>query len=240
MRLERRICTMTAKKAKGLLHGVVLTMWAQKQMKKDGLDVKPIGKYITEVSKRRNSLRKGIVLMLIGIVLLFVTAYFCVSKDPQTSPIALALAIADVFLVFATIARGAWLCLIEQIPEADEVVKRLVAEYFELHTLLSKGDLWGDYIRDAIEDGTLCPNLECWSSFKLEKLPRTLVDEAETTLLRLGKRVARLGGNKPSSSRGANLKTKKLIPAFRAAVQVGATHSGDGYGRYIPESKDSD
>lgn len=208
-------------------------MWAQEQMKKDGLDVKPIGEYIAEFNAKRDNSIMGVSFALGGIALLFALAFFWTYHSPEVSVATVLLFIFHLAPVCAAIVWGVYCLTTRKVKEPDGVVKRLVSEYFELRELLSKGDLWDRYVRVAIKEGSFEANFQCWSTTKLVRLPNTLADEAVHTLHRLGTEVARLGKCKSSLPASLSLKTHRLIPAFRAAVQVGATHSGDGYGRYI-------
>lgn len=228
---------MTTKKAKQRLHKeVVLTMWARKQMEKDRLEVKPIGEYIAEVNAKRNNSRMGVSFALGGIALLFALAFFWIYHSPEVTVAIVLLFLIELAPVCAAIVWGVYCLTVRKIPEASGVVKRLVTEYLELRELLSKGDLWNHYVRWAIRDDSFNANFQCWSTTKLVRLPKTLIDEAEYTLHRLGAEVARLGKSKLRSSARLELKTKRLIPAFRAAVQVGAIDGAGGYGRYIPKT----
>ncbi len=228
---------MTTTKAKELLHGVVLTMWARKQMEKDRLEVKPIGEYFAEVNARRNNTRMGVSFSVGGIALLLALAFFWTYHSPEVNVATVLLFGFELTPVCAAIVWGVYCLTARKIPEVSGVVKCLVSEYFELRQLLSKGDLWDRYVRVAIKEESFEANFQCWSTTKLVRLPGTLVDQAAYTLHRIGSKVADLGQSKSSLPASLSLKTHRLIPAFRAAVKVGIIDGRNGYEQFIPKNK---
>ena len=204
-------------------------------MKNDHLQVKPIGKYIAEFNAKRDNSIMGVFSALGGIALLFALTFFWTYHSPEVNVATVLLFIFHLAPVCAAIMWGVYCLTARKIPEVSGAVKRLVSEYFELHELLSKGDLWKYYVTWAIRDDCFDSNFQCWSTTKLVRLPSTLVDEARYTLHQIGSKVAELGQtNLPAS---LSIKTHRLIPAFRAAVKVGIIDGRDGYDQFIPKIK---
>ncbi len=211
-------------------------MWLRKQMEKNRLEVKPIGEYIAEVNAKRNNTKMGVSLSVGGIALFFALAFFWTYHSPEVNVATVILFIFHLAPVCASIVWGVYCLTIRKIKEPEGAVKRLVSEYLELRELLSKGDLWGEYVVGAVQVGGFEGNFRCWSTIKLDKLPMTLIDQANATLYRLGREVSKLG-KKPNSSKSLDFKSKRFIPAWRAAVTLDAVDGTGGYGRYIPSEQ---